>query len=639
MKLDSVSIKDALPIRRFDVVDLEDVVVLAGPNGIGKTRLLEAITNRLRAPVGGIGSGVEGVVSATSEKEREAWGKDQLDLSAEPDADLLRQTLQVGRRRRKWSSSLINFESDRSIRNLKPLQWSWDLQDLDEEDINWDLTFGYMRDRFEDTVHSIFRIIEGQKQRIANRAIQLRRDGRDAMNLTFDDPMDEFKRVFTMLLGPKSLADPQAKLQKLQYIQNGEKFDFESLSSGEREVVNIAFDFLLRQPNDCIVFFDEPELHLHPELSYKLLRTLRSIGHRNQFVLSTHSPDVISSSLDQSVVFIAPSKEDTKGFSNQAIPVTESDETNQALRLLGQSIGIVALGKRIVLIEGDESSLDKKTYGSIIGDRLSDLVLVPSGGKHVIESFDKVYEAVLNRTLWGVEFFMLCDGDSSPPLSEAAEKARTSGQLHRLSKYHLENYFLDERVWADVFSVMEPEESWLRDPAQVRAKLREIASEHVSYAVSLSASSSLRRKVGNVDLMPKGCHGKTETETQDLFSATASKELERVTGILDSGAVQGEVKKTFNELEAAIEKDSEDWKTLIPGKPVLARFAATAGLSLSRAKSLYIDAAARCDPNPFKEIEQLFEEMSARPIPDPTDDENEGGTSSGGNTADALSTP
>lgn len=36
---------------------------------------------------------------------------------------------------------------------------------------------------------------------------------------------------------------------------------------------------------------------------------------------------------------------------------------NRALRLLGQSIGIVALGKRIVLIEGADSSLDKQTYG------------------------------------------------------------------------------------------------------------------------------------------------------------------------------------------------------------------------------------------------------------------------------------
>jgi hypothetical protein len=223
-----------------------------------------------------------------------------------------------------------------------------------------------MRDRFQDTVHSMFRLVERQKQSIATRAIQLKREGHGTMQLGFSDPMEEFKRVFEMLLGPKKLSDPQARLQRLEYTQDGQTFDFDSLSSGEREVVNIAFDFQLRQPRDCIVFFDEPELHLHPELSYKLLRTLRSIGEGNQFILSTHSPDIISASLDQSVVFVAPPKEGPDGtFENQAILVTESDETNQALRLLGQSIGIVALGKRIVLIEGGESSIDKQTYGSI----------------------------------------------------------------------------------------------------------------------------------------------------------------------------------------------------------------------------------------------------------------------------------
>lgn len=42
--------------------------------------------------------------------------------------------------------------------------------------------------------------------------------------------------------------------------------------------MNVVFDFLLRNPSDCIVLFDEPELHLHPELSYKLLQTLRTAG-------------------------------------------------------------------------------------------------------------------------------------------------------------------------------------------------------------------------------------------------------------------------------------------------------------------------------------------------------------------------
>lgn len=606
-----ISVRDAMPVRRFEVSDLADTVVIAGPNGVGKTRLIEAIVEALRNPGAG-GSVVQAGVVATNNDEREAWGKAELDLTNPEDTQRLAQTLQVGRRRRKWTSSLVNFESDRSIRQLQPLQWAWDMPDPDEEAVGWDLTYGRMRDRFQDTVHSMFRLVEQQKQSIANRAIQLKREGRDSMQLGFVDPMEEFKRVFEMLLGPKRLADPQARLQKLQYIQDGQTFDFDSLSSGEREVVNIAFDFQLRQPRDCIVFFDEPELHLHPELSYKLLRTLRSIGERNQFILSTHSPDVISASLDQSVVFVAPFKEGKDGIpENQAIPVMESDETNQALRLLGQSIGIVALGKRIVLIEGEESSLDKQTYGSILDDRHSDLVLVPSGGKHVVESFDTVYEAVLNRTLWGVEFFLLCDGDSAPPQSSTSEQAFTEGRLRRLNRYHLENYFLDEQVWADAFAAFEPQGSWLRDPALVRARLREIASGFVSYAVALSASSSLRRRVGNVDLMPKDVHDKSSVDTQTLFRSVAEAELGRVSEVLAGDEVRREVEETFTKLETALERDTDEWKALIPGKQVLAVFAGQAQVSLPRAKALYIGQAPKNQQNPFQEIIDLFNAMNS----------------------------
>ena len=33
---------------------------------------------------------------------------------------------------------------------------------------------------------------------------------------------------------------------------------------------------------------------------------------------------------------------------------------------------------------------------------------MPSGGKHVIQSFSLIYEAILSHTLWGVDFFMFC---------------------------------------------------------------------------------------------------------------------------------------------------------------------------------------------------------------------------------------
>jgi len=610
MRLSTINVLDSLPVRRFEAHDLADVVVLAGPNGVGKTRLLQSIIGYLRGS-GGPGSIACGV-AATVQSEIAQWGKEQLDLQDPNDLNLLRITLQASRRRKNWTSSLINFESDRSIQNLQPLQFSWDMADPDEEAVSWDMTFGFMRDRFQDTVHSLYRMIEAQKQSIAGRAIQLKREGRDVMNLAFSDPMDPFKEIFSLLLSPKQLVEPSPKLQRLEYTLDGKVFDFTTLSSGEREVVNIAFDFQLRKPQDCIVFFDEPELHLHPELSYKLISTLRRIGARNQFILSTHSPDVITASLDQSVIFLSPPRSTGSGEPvNQAIAVSESDETNQALRLLGQSIGIVSLGKRIVLIEGEQSSLDKQTYGSIVGSRFPELVLVPSGGKHVIESFAAIYDAVLSRTIWGVEFFMLCDRDTRPAASPQEESALVEGRLRLLPGYHVENEFLDEEIWAAAFSTMEHEDSWLRDPSAIRGVLRELASGLVPYATALSVAFDLRRAVGNIDVMPKGVHGTSLEELQELIGKRVATEQSRLATALDSERVNQLVANTFRRFQETVDADDGEWKRIIPGKPLLGGFAGRAHLHLGRAKSLYISAALSHPREPFREVLKIFEAFAA----------------------------
>jgi hypothetical protein len=77
--------------------------------------------------------------------------------------------------------------------------------------------------------------------------------GETTMSLQLGDPLEKFKRAFARLLPGKSLLKLDQKTQAIQYQAGAATLPLTSLSSGEREVVTIVFDFLLRDPQDCVI--------------------------------------------------------------------------------------------------------------------------------------------------------------------------------------------------------------------------------------------------------------------------------------------------------------------------------------------------------------------------------------------------
>lgn len=84
-------------------------------------------------------------------------------------------------------------------------------------------------------------------------------------------------------------------------FNNGMESDFDSLPAGYRRAFSMAFDlanraFLLNgncNP-DGVAFIDEIDLHLHPSIAQEILERMQSTFPRMQFIISTHSPLVLS---------------------------------------------------------------------------------------------------------------------------------------------------------------------------------------------------------------------------------------------------------------------------------------------------------------------------------------------------------
>jgi len=572
--------------------------VVAGPNGVGKTRLTQQLLALIRSPKANQNNFLE--IEATSVEEVEAWGKKQLTTTDKNDCELLKKFLHQNRFRRNLKSSVIHIESNRAITNYQPFAFTWDLQDPDEEQIGWDTTFQTLNNRFNDTQNSIFKKILALRNTLGSEAMNRRRQGASSMGLHFSDPLDPYKEAFEALLGPKKLIQPDLQGQKLRYEHNGNQLNVDQLSSGEKEVVNITFDIILRSPSNSIFVIDEPELHLHPELSYRLIRTLQNIGENNQFFFFTHSAEIISSSIDDTVLFMRP----PNAGANQAVRAGKDDETTSGLKLLGQSIGVIALGKRIALIEGEESSIDKKVYGSVLNTEYNDFVLLPVGSVKTLHNFESIKSKILDKTIWGVDFFMLCDHDA-PYSDDTIKDDNSYPRLRRIGRYHIENYFLEEDILAACFAELNTDTEWLKDPAKIRSRLIALAELRIGYATSLIVSRTIWKAAGNVKIIPNATDATEDSLTQ-LMIDTADKEAARIQQVLDKGKVESMTRDIFQRLTKSLQTN-DDWKTVIPAKPILKSFLSEAGIKEAHIKALYIKKAKEQPNDPFDEIRKIFD--------------------------------
>ncbi len=112
------------------------------------------------------------------------------------------------------------------------------------------------------------------------------------------------------------------------YIQqdNREKFDFQTLSDGYAAILDIVVDLIVRMENHIngvnhftvpgIVLIDEIETHLHLELQRKIWGFLTKLFPNIQFIVSTHSPVILSNADNATIYDLENKKCISNGLSN-----------------------------------------------------------------------------------------------------------------------------------------------------------------------------------------------------------------------------------------------------------------------------------------------------------------------------------
>ena len=79
-----------------------------------------------------------------------------------------------------------------------------------------------------------------------------------------------------------------------EFVRNGQKFGYEHLSMGEKQILLLLLMVSNTDQQPCIFLMDEPDLSMHIDWKEILVKELHSLNPNMQIILTTHAPSVIT---------------------------------------------------------------------------------------------------------------------------------------------------------------------------------------------------------------------------------------------------------------------------------------------------------------------------------------------------------
>lgn len=601
MRIDSLRAVDVPPIREFGATALSGIVILAGANGSGKTRLKEALLGTLRNPKRPL---LALTLAATRPQEETQWGAAQLTVAVGQPSDILKAYMATRTSGGTYVGTLIQIDSSRTVQPISFTPLNLSTPDPDDAEIQHSYYLDAFASRWPSLVNKIFQKAASRDGRIVARAKARPDLTAGAILDEHPDPFLQYQDLFARLLPGKRLApiDPRAP-KEFEYSIEGrdERLPFSTLSSGEQEVVKVAFDLAWKQIRHCVILIDEPELHLHPTLLFRLIETIKALGDgTNQLILFTHSADLISTYYaTSSVYFIDPDEQS----GNQAKQLSDIEERHRGTgRLAAANLGIFAVGRKLLFVEGRESSIDRLTYHRLAQVVFPELYVWPVGSVSTLLSLRDVVEE-LSQTLFGIDLFMLRDRDGLSENDVAA--LEQSGRMRCLRRRHVENYFLDAEVLSHVAELFYLSKA-KQDVAAIETALFQVAQKTLKQALVLAAKDYVEISGAIRAPVIKHLDAKTIDEIEQEALDAILSGVAGLTAAFAPEAARARLRTIRAEFEASLA--SSAWRVVLPGKPIFADFCASFfQVRADRVRQAYLDIALQRKRSALQDIVDILE--------------------------------
>lgn len=357
----------------------------------------------------------------------------------------------------------------------------------------------------------------------------------------------------------------ESNAKRLVASKGGNSYGPSAMSDGEKQVFSILADLLELTPEHTVIIADEPELNLHPELAERLWTLLENEFPEKIFIYATHSISFALRNNVRKVWIISADAANIAEFTGlSSLPRAETTA------LLGSLPGILS-ANQVIVTEGHEKSFDAIFYRWIMGD--STIEIFAAGGcSDVVSIVGKsgVWEKITSR----IALAGIIDSDYR---DDTYLHELTSASIHALPLHEAEAYLCVPDIIVAVASRIGSVEPPLAKEVIVAAILKELEDRKLIIAARRVFAASHIRLGLSLDRSLLSAAGNREQLLQKMREA-AETEIEKAHQKLSPEIVESQLDAVVAEIDAVIAAtDIERALRLLPAKELANKLAPRAG--------------------------------------------------------------
>lgn len=250
------------------------------------------------------------------------------------------------------------------------------------------------------------------------------------------------------------------------YFRKGivEKFPFKNLSSGEKEVIDIIIDLIVKTDkfNDTIFVIDEPDLHINTSIQGKLLEEiLNIIPDNSQLWIATHSlgfirktAEIYRKSNGKEAVILDLSDKDFDQNAEIEPLIPTAAVMRRIFEVALEDLSLMVIPSKIYFCEAksrydiSQPSIQRIEFDAEVLNKIfydQDAIFISSGGKNMAQNANQLLLKIIKEAGGLREIYSIVDRDEIND-EERNQKMSAEPTLKIWFRKEIENYLFDKEI-------------------------------------------------------------------------------------------------------------------------------------------------------------------------------------------------